>query len=925
MLDRVLFSGDWQLQFSNLHKAKAMQEELLDICSDKKVHAVVNGGDVKENYNPVDLRVTNFAIRNTKKISKYYPYLINLGNHDRAGLYTDTINWLPVLKEAGAITFDEPGNYEELYFLPFTTSVSAFKQYASKLARSAKHVRRPLLSYHQDLRHCQYNVHDSARSKDSRIRVKDIYPDVYLYCIGSHIHLQQNVSGNVWYAGTPFPMDWGESNQRKGYLLVDRKESTIEQVWSDLPRMYDPSWPRFEESKPKSWKGASVRISVNCDDTHNIQKKLDHAKDKAESKYKGAHIVTVPEFSKTQDIASFISIEDTDKKKIESYVSQTCPHKLKSNREQIVAYLSHQLSLVQLGTRSTTGFEAIRAEAENFLGFKKLKVNYESGLTVITGHNKDWPGRSNGVGKTSWLQPPSVALFGETFKGQKHNRWARRNCEDPAVIKFTFKTQDGRECVVTRGRKPPMLKFEIDGKDKSTGNSHEATKKLIEEITGYTRQTLANAVYIDQKKMNSLLSGTDGDRREILEQLTNTERFKKAQELIKQDLKVLSTEEQRLNQDYEIKKAIVETTESQLHQFEKSSVKGLERKLHKADKALSKRNKYLETHNFAHKLTSGRVRQQELEKGLLRLGKVESRLGSEIDVAQEHIENFKSLTSKNKCRTCLQLIDKDLLKSEAQYWKEKLNDAQGEQNKVKYKILKFELAKEELDDEATKIEHHREQWNKVHWKYEMEVRILTDNLAKQRKARSEYDRLKSKLYQVKREYEIARKLHRFLYKDRRFLTYCEEVFSRKGLPSFLHSQLIPQLNKSAKTYAKLFSDNEIQVVFELEEEGTLIPRVVNAHGGEGVDDQSRGEEKIATLITSFAFKDLAPPTNILILDEPGDGLDEYNSRVFARALQKIAKRFGCVLVTSHNEFIQSELLSKRHVRIVKENGISKVA
>ena len=135
--------------------------------------------------------------------------------------------------------------------------------------------------------------------------------------------------------------------------------------------------------------------------------------------------------------------------------------------------------------------------------------------------------------------------------------------------------------------------------------------------------------------------------------------------------------------------------------------------------------------------------------------------------------------------------------------------------------------------------------------------------------------------------------------------------------------MIPLLNKAAEEYAVMFGDKVVQVRFKIED-GEFEPYVLNASGGESIDDQSVGEKALAGLITSFALREIAPKTNLLILDEPGEGLDAANARQFAQALPKLAERFGSVFITSHNQVILSELSGERTITVVKKNGRSRL-
>jgi DNA repair exonuclease SbcCD ATPase subunit len=163
----------------------------------------------------------------------------------------------------------------------------------------------------------------------------------------------------------------------------------------------------------------------------------------------------------------------------------------------------------------------------------------------------------------------------------------------------------------------------------------------------------------------------------------------------------------------------------------------------------------------------------------------------------------------------------------------------------------------------------------------------------------------------------------FLDSHKQFLEDCLQAVSREGLPSYLCARVCPQLNTAAARYSQVFADGEVQIRFTIEG-GDLDLEVTNEHGGQGVKAQSMGELRLVALAAIFAFREVLVPVPLLILDEPGEGLDQYSAAVFAKGLREVASRFGSVFVTSHNPNILSSLECDRHLEVVKQNKVSEV-
>jgi ABC-type transporter Mla maintaining outer membrane lipid asymmetry ATPase subunit MlaF len=145
--------------------------------------------------------------------------------------------------------------------------------------------------------------------------------------------------------------------------------------------------------------------------------------------------------------------------------------------------------------------------------------------------------------------------------------------------------------------------------------------------------------------------------------------------------------------------------------------------------------------------------------------------------------------------------------------------------------------------------------------------------------------------------------------------------SREGLPLFLNKLLCPLLNRAAARYSDIFVDKEIQVIFDLEE-GHIVPSIINLHGGKSKQAQCMGEKAWAGLITAFALREIAHPTNLLILDEPGNGLDSEGSKMFGKRISKLKDQFETILIVSHNDNICNALEGDNTVTVIKKNKIS---
>lgn len=941
---KVLFTADWQASWNNLDRLDSCVAEILETCESKSISTVAILGDIKHTLNPVDQRVTNRILDIAHRFTEADIRLIALkGNHDQLSTHSEE-SWFPTLEAFGMTVADTPGIHEvngvHFAVLPFERDREALLANAKKLA--AKATKNTILLFHAEVNKCHLTV---QRQSDDGISAKELFHDHYQFCVGGHIHMQQNVTDNVFYCGSPFAQDWGEANQRKGYLILDVDKGTLKAHYSCLPGWFDPTWPGF--TAVKDYRGARVRIHVPIDGIADVPAVLHDAKIQAELKYAGAEVVLIAEMTKDSSGVD-ISKDSTDEEAIRAYIKHQTLGDLEKRDRALASYILYKLSQVSVVRRSSGKIRFKKAEAENVLSFESVKANYLlKGITVVTGVNKDWKGRSNGSGKTGFLQLPALALFGKTLKGQSHDGWKRNGSgpADKSYVRFEFDTADGSSCVITRGRNPRRLDLVVNGQDVSSGSGDRETQKAIEVLTGITWDVACNALYVDQERSNRLLDGTDSERKAIISQALNLERFSKAQELAKADLKKIQAVLASVEEYNVSTKANVLRLKGFLREFrEAEAAKRPDRQaIEDLKVSLTTREARLNALQAAKReakaVCDAQVpdsRLEPLKRQLETLRDKRASVGGMIQGFEAQVVKSQSLDGK-VCPVCKQSIDRKHLTAHLNEIRQEIAKLTKERSEQKTVIDELAVQVENFvsaaSEQRKRLAVILEEKSNAYQKARTEVDMLRDQLSDMEERYKEADRgslevLNKYLAELREErarLRSSKAYRRDLIVDQAFLVLCVGALSKDGIPALIIHRLCPKLNKVAKYYSDLFSDGEIEVNFTVSKETQDIEaQITNAHGGNNLEDQSRGELRIASLVTSFSLRDVALPCNVLIADEPGEGLDEVNARTFARRLKECAHLFDSVIVTSHNPFILSELSTERQIEIQKRDNISKV-
>lgn len=461
---RILVTADWQTSFDNLSRCGSIADRILVLCKEQDLEAVIVAGDLKAAYNPLDVRIIHWWLNFIERaINQGIQVVLLLGNHDRLGLYQDDVNWLPILERAGAHIYWEMGSWKSsdgdtVWLLPFTGNPERWQTELNKL-HAQKVSKNDVLIFHHDL---AGSVNARGIQWQGGIPVGELKPERFKYCLGGHIHKPQRIDKNVYYVGSPFPMDWSEVNHSKFFAVIKDK---LRWVKTGMPGWYDPSLKGFKT--PESWDETRIRIRVPVLKGEDYGHKLSEAQALAAVKYKGASLHVTAEFIEQDSVEADRNIELSDGEQIAEYIRQVMPETLADQTPAMIRYIERKIQATSKGLRENTGIKFEWLKAEHFLCFNSLDVKLDTkGIVVITGKNMDWLGTSNGclakgtlidcprnLNKYKWGVPienlvgkrPWVYGFDEKL-GRivlRRAEWIRKTGDSVPVIKITFRNTFG--------------------------------------------------------------------------------------------------------------------------------------------------------------------------------------------------------------------------------------------------------------------------------------------------------------------------------------------------------------------------------------------------------------------------------------------------------------------------------------------------
>lgn len=705
----------------------------------------------------------------------------------------------------------------------------------------------------------------------------------------------------------------------------------IKQLQTKIPGWYDIDFLESGGAVPEP--GAYIRSRVQV----SSKKITQQIKDEEERirglfpKTKNLRLFVIPQIQQTKKLEVNLTGE-TDEDIVAQYVAATYQDSVRFTAEGAVAYIGQKLKRIAPSARGSL-LRFLYTVGRGVLSFKKVKVSYSRlGLVLLRGKNLDWPKRSNGAGKTNALSLLPLALFGETLKGQKNDAWINEKMEDDAYIKLVLRSDRGKKVEIERAR-PHRIQMWVDGQDESsglTGKRKNETQGQIEDVTGFDMRMLLNSVYIDQTIANGFVFGTQKSRMDLIGKIQDLARFDAALELVKSDMK------QYAKQSDEIDNTIHEY-EDDLNDLSLQMddlayvVESAEHWKKKGQAALKyvrrcqQKKAELASHEKFFKTMTDEADQLVQELAGLRISANDASVV--VDGARKELHRAESLIEKGRCPTCTQ-ESLDVGRAIAK----KASSALASGKATLAKISEIVLSKEaraakliqKLNDHTERTNWADSELNTARAQLKTIQEGETLETKRNQKAAEKRKSLKQKRLKVKSLLRASTQRRKDLIGDMERIEYAAKALHRSGIPLYLAASLCPVLNRAADEYSNIFINGAIKLNFEVNDSDFDVS-ILNTAGSASSDGQSVGERAMAGIICAFALREVAPKTNLLILDEPGHGLDSEGARQFAKGLIRLKDQYESIIVTTHSPVIEGLLEGEATVWTVKKkNGISRL-
>ncbi len=166
----------------------------------------------------------------------------------------------------------------------------------------------------------------------------------------------------------------------------------------------------------------------------------------------------------------------------------------------------------------------------NFRQHVDTRIEFDLGLTGIIG--------PNGAGKTTILEAIAWALYGQqAARGTRDSiRFARASPRSTVRVELDFELSGHRYRVV---RGLTSAELFLDGAEQPIANSLTAVSDMLQRRLGMTRAEFFNTYFTGQKELNVMAAMGPSERAQFLSRVLGYEKLRTAQELVREQRKLI--------------------------------------------------------------------------------------------------------------------------------------------------------------------------------------------------------------------------------------------------------------------------------------------------------------------------------------------------------------------------------------------------
>lgn len=619
-------------------------------------------------------------------------------------------------------------------------------------------------------------------------------------------------------------------------------------------------------------------------------------------------------------------------------------------------------------------------KAHNFRSYEQLDLKLNKlGLTLLTGGAKGDTDNSdsNGFGKSSLVYALIYALYGQLPDGSKGDDVIKNDVGKDCYAQVIFE-HGGHNYKISRYRKDSKHHNKVlvsrDKKD-ITLSTNKETDQLIIDTLGFSFDTLLNSLVFSPEKLNSFINATDKNRKQILEELTNTNVYKQAQHLVKIDAKdnaeKLSEEEkdhERLitlkegqeaskraymqNKDYWDKQ--MKTNQDKLAQYKNLTPVNNQDKLNKLETIKTQlRNNQSPVDNQEIKKLDREINgyQTTLSQGQAQTKVIKDRLAQNL-ATYKRIQTGQQTTCE-LCGSVLEDKHKQLeltnlgkkIKLDMENYKDFMDSIDTAKRAIEATTKernRIQADQDRIYEQNKIIQVKLDEVNETYHKLQVEQQNYDDQLRQKAYIEQTIKSLKANPIEEPKNLVNANYDQDLTSSEKRIQVYqqqakdlkkLDKIYSDKGVKATALSLVIPYLNQKLSKYLEELTQGRMNAYLsstsktktgKVQEQISL--NVESEVMGDEYQELSSGEKQRVGIALNLAFMnylaDQIGGVNLCFFDEIFDHLDQSAIDSVVDILKGLKTEISNVIVISHNNDLLYNDNFDTHIRVNKVDNTS---
>ncbi len=591
-------------------------------------------------------------------------------------------------------------------------------------------------------------------------------------------------------------------------------------------------------------------------------------------------------------------------------------------------------------------------KVQNFLsvGEEPLILRYASGITLITGENRDKGGK-NGSGKSGGIiDPLAWVLFGVTLRDIKKEQILHDKATSSGIVELEFEVVNNNTSTryrITRQLEPNSVKLEENGED-ITKSSMPKTDELIRSIIGADIEVFRNAILMSSNNTLPFMAQGKTAKRKFVEGVLKLGIFGEMLLRVRQDFNderrdndIITTQFLEKNKNLVVYQAQLEKNNEQ----RQLKIKELQLKLQENQKIIEELVKTGEIESKRISLA------QEISNIEGKLAKLEERNQQEAAIYQEilkkeyesqfelqrlRVDKKESSEKTGMCPTCKRSYSDE---DEKNHLQQHLNAIEQRVLKVNAELEQIALQKKKQEGinklvqagltklrDSAKVAFEQQSILAVSSEKVQQLQEINKSLQNSIEVTTnEKDSMETLIHATQKEREDTEKVLKDIQKKLAVLETAKFVVSEEGVKTYIIKKLLGLLNSRLNFYLQALEAPcrcEFNEVFE---------ETLTSENGQQKSyfNYSSGEAKRIDLAILFMFQDilriqLQTAYNISCYDELLDSaLDEKGSIKVLDILRSRVDQYNeGVYIISHNKTTSSNI--DQIMVLEKVNGQTKI-